>query len=181
MPQLPEDIIDRLRTMERRIQQLSTAVNTRPALTRIGGSAISIYDIANNEIIASDDTTGGLARPWLTLLPPRDTNNARWPQTNSAAWATIARSLNMIWQPQIHLIVSTAAGASTAGEVKVLINGVQWGDIVTSGTQFDHTGPVSADFDSVFGTVAEIEIQAHVTSGTGSVYAQPQLMYGTQS
>ena len=33
MPQLPEDIIDRLTAMERRIQQLSTAVNTRPPAT----------------------------------------------------------------------------------------------------------------------------------------------------
>lgn len=32
MPQLPEDIIDRLNQMERRLKALSTAVNTRPAV-----------------------------------------------------------------------------------------------------------------------------------------------------
>ncbi|WP_089099467.1 hypothetical protein [Streptomyces hyaluromycini] len=42
MPQLPEDIIDRLTQMERRIQQLSTAVNSRPAQNTVTGGAVEI-------------------------------------------------------------------------------------------------------------------------------------------
>jgi hypothetical protein len=183
MPQLPQDIIDRLTAMERRIQQLSTAVKTRPATTGIGGSAIRVYDIGNNEIIADDDVTGGLARPWLNLLPPQNTNTANWPQTTARAWTPIARSYNVIWQPQMRLLMLTAASSGAAGQVKVLVDGQPFGSVVTANNSFDFTGPVCdpTAFAGKFGTYVSFEVQAIVTSTSGSVYAMPQMMYGTQS
>lgn len=170
MPQLPEDIIDRLTAMERRIQQLSTAVNTRPALNTISGGevrisdggslsvvepvngtkilgvgawspteygleikrksgktvlsvrnvvtgdydqAFRVFDSFNNEIVADDVVAGGLARPWLAMLPPQDTSTTRWPQTNATGWTTVARSFNPIWQPKMRLYCLTAAAAGS--------------------------------------------------------------------
>ncbi|MFE4260310.1 hypothetical protein [Streptomyces sp. NPDC056883] len=237
MPQLPEDIIDRLTAMERRIQQLSTAVNTRPALDTVTGGALTIkdggslsveepngtrilgvgfwsateygleikrqsgktalsirnavtgtydqavrvFDAYGHEILSDDVVTGGLARPWLAMLPPQDLATARWPQTNATAWTTVARSFNPLWQPRLRVYCSTAAAAGVTGQVRILVDGVPWGDPVTTGTVFDRTAAVTDDFNARFGSLVKVEIQAMVTSGTGLVYAQPLMMYGTQS
>jgi hypothetical protein len=237
MPQLPEDIIDRLTQMERRIQQLSTAVNSRPALNKVSGGGVEItdggylavrppdggapvfavgswsgdeyglairrqtgslamslhngdgsstslqplriFDNGGREIIADDVNTGGLARPWMTMLPPQDSSTARWPQTTATAWTTVAMSYNVVWQPKMRLIVSTKVSSGGAGSVQVLVNGTEWGTAVAAGTDFDYTGPISSDFPSVYGTTVKFEIQAKATTGT--VYANPVLMHGRQS
>ncbi|MEU9159318.1 hypothetical protein AB0D29_03400 [Streptomyces sp. NPDC048424] len=237
MPQLPEDIIDRLTAMERRIQQLSTAVNTRPALNTVSGGevriadggslsvvepagtkilgvgawspteygmeikrqsgktvlsvrnvvggnydqALRVFDAHNHEIVSDDVVTGGLARPWLAMLPPQDTSTTRWPQTNATGWTTVARSFNPVWQPRMRLHFLTAAASGVTGQVRVLVDGTQWGDPVTTPAAFDRTALVTEDFGARFGSLLKVEIQAMVTGGTGLVYAQPLMMYGTQS
>ncbi|MEU9310080.1 hypothetical protein [Streptomyces sp. NPDC048256] len=246
MPQLPEDIIDRLTQMERRIQQLSTAVNTRPALNTITGGEVEIkdgtlkvtdggtllvqrpgstdtmfrvgswkdaeygleihrqtgslamtlfngdgsanslqplriYDNGNREIFSDDVNSGGLARPWLAMLPPQDSATARWPQTASTAWTTIALSYNPVWQPKMRLRLSTAAGSGATGQVRVLVNSAQWGPTVAAGTEFDYTDLISTTFSSVYTTTVKVEIQAIVTSASGTVHATPVLMHGRQS
>ncbi|MFJ8106756.1 hypothetical protein [Streptomyces sp. NPDC096132] len=237
MPQLPEDIIDRLTQMERRIQQLSTAVNSLPPLNKGSGGGgyvsvrapkkegestgvevfrvgnwggeefglairrqtgkyalslyngdgtstsrqpLRIYDADGREIISDDIVAGGLARPWLTMLPPQDSSTARWPQTTATAYTTIAMSYNVVWQPQMRLLVSTKVSSGGSGTVQVLVNGAVWGTEVGAGTDYDHTGPVSSDFASAFGGLLKVEIQAKAASGS-TVYANPILMYGRQS
>ncbi|MFR9795500.1 hypothetical protein ACL02U_06265 [Streptomyces sp. MS06] len=239
MPLLPEDIIDRFIALERRIHQLSTAVNTRPALNRITGGSVEItdggsldvrtgdgqnelmhvgswsdgeygfslrrqtgelaisayngdgsttsvqpvriHDAHGHEIVSDDILTGGLARPWLAMLPPQDTSTTRWPQTTSSSWTTVARSFNPVWQPKFRLYLYTAASSGATGQVRVLVNGSQWGGTVAAGSTFDHTDAVSGDFDSVFSGLVKVEVQCQVTSTSGTVYAQPVIMYGTQS
>ncbi|MFE3164412.1 hypothetical protein [Streptomyces sp. NPDC059224] len=230
MPQLPEDIIDRLTQMERRIQQLSTAVNTRPPLSTVSGSLsvgpsggaaifrvgnwnggeyqmelrrqtgkralsmyngdgtagslqpLRIYDSAERELISDDIGAGGLARPWLNMLPPQDTTLSRWPQTTTTSgFTTVAMSYNVVWQPNMRLLVNTRASSGATGQVKVLVNGVQWGGVADTPADFDYSGPLSADFASVYNTLLKVEIQAVVTSASGTVYANPVLMYGRQT
>ncbi|WMX45552.1 hypothetical protein [Streptomyces roseicoloratus] len=190
MPQLPEDIIDRLNQMERRIKALSTAVTTRPAVSEIrppaqtGSVTINrplfrIFDGYGHEIFADDIMTGGLARPWLALLPPQPTDKARWPSTTSTAFTTVAKSYNPIWQPKLRLTVETAVSSGASGEVKVLVDGLQFGPTVIAGTTFNHIGLLPVDVNSRFGQTMQIEIQAKATGGT--VYAQPVLIHGTQT
>ncbi|MET9950336.1 hypothetical protein ABZ135_02145 [Streptomyces sp. NPDC006339] len=190
MPQLPEDIIDRLNKMERRIKALSTAVNTRPAVSEIrppaqtGSVTINrplfrIFDGYSHEIFADDIMTGGLARPWLALLPPQTVDKTNWPSTASTTFTTIARSFNPIWQPKLRLSVETAVSTNATGEVKILVDGQQFGPTVTAGSTFNHTGLLPGDMNSRFGQIMQIEIQAKATGGT--VYAQPVLIYGTQT
>ncbi|NDK26107.1 hypothetical protein FSY75_16920 [Streptomyces sp. TR1341] len=239
MPQLPEDIIDRLTQMERRIQQLSTAVNTRPAQNTVTGGGVEItgggyltvrppnggpalfsvgkwsgdeyglamrrqtgelalslyngdgtstsvqplriHDIAARELISDDVLSGGLARPWLNMLPPQDSAVARWPQTTATTMTTIAMSYNVVWQPRMRLLMNTRAGSGATGSVRVLVNGSQWGNAVTAGSDFDYSAPVATDFAAVYGTLLKVEVQAQVTSASGTVYANPVLMYGRQS
>lgn len=152
------------------------------------GSATGIqpfrmHDAYGHEIVSDDVGTGGLARPWLAMLPPQDTAPSRWPQTTSAAWTTVARSQNPLWQPRMRLLVATAASSGASGKVRVLVNGAQWGDPASTGSNLDHTGPTvpAAAFRTAFGSMVTVEIQAMVTSGSGTVYAQPLAMYGTQS
>ena len=236
MPQLPEDIIDRLTQMERRIQQLSTAVNTRPALNTVSGGGVEItdggylyvrppsggaaifaagkwtgseyglamrrqtgelamslyngdgtatslqplriYDAGGHEIVSDDVGNGGLARPWLNMLPPQDTTVTRWPQTTvTTAFTTIAVSYNIVWQPKMRLLVNTRTSSGATGQVQVLVNGVQWGSVVTAPSDFDYTGLIGADF----GSQVKVEIQALVTSASGTVYVNPVLMHGRQT
>jgi len=246
MPQLPEDIIDRLTQMERRIQQLSTAVNTRPALNTITGGEVEIkdgtlkvtdggtllvqrpgstdtmfrvgswkdaeygleihrqtgslamtlfngdgtasslqplriYDNGSREIFSDDVNNGGLARPWLAMLPPQDTTQSRWPQTSSTAWVTIALSYNPVWQPKLRLRLNTAVSPGATGQVRVLVNSAAWGPTVSAGTEFDWTDLISTDFAAVHTTTLKVEIQAAVTSTSGIVYANPVLMHGRQT
>ncbi|MFB7517830.1 hypothetical protein [Streptomyces sp. NPDC056144] len=236
MPQLPEDIIDRLTQMERRIQALSTAVNTRPALNEVTDGAFNVklpngntvlqvgkwyedpekteygvalrrqtgelavalfngvgtdtakqvlrlYDAYAHEIFSDDIVKGGIARPWLAMLPPQDLASANWPATSTVnTWTTIARSHNPVFQPQMRLIMETRVSSGATGEVKVLVEGTnQFGPVVTAGNQFDATGPILADISARFGTTVRVEVQARVTSASGTVYAKPVLMYGTQS
>ena len=231
MPQLPEDIIDRLTQMERRIQQLSTAVNTRPALHTVSGGTLEVgpatgspvfkigkwpgtdeyrmelrrqtgqlaismyngdgtatslqplrlYDKAEREIVSDDIGNGGLARPWLNMLPPQDSNMTRWPQTSLTTMTTIAMSYNVVWQPKMRLVMNTRASSGATGSVQVLVNGVQWGSTVAAGTDFIYEALISSDFGSVYGTQLKVEVQAQVTSASGTVYANPILMYGRQT
>lgn len=231
MPQLPEDIIDRLTQMERRIQHLSTAVNTRPALNTVTGGTLEVgpatgspvfkigkwpgtdeyrmelrrqtgqlamsmyngdgtatslqplrlYDKAEREILSDDISTGGLARPWLNMLPPQDTSTTRWPQTTSTSMTTIAMSYNIAWQPKMRLVMNTRASSGATGSVQVLVNGAQWGSTVSAGTDFIYEALISSDFGTVYGTQLKVEVQAQVTSASGTVYANPILMYGRQT
>lgn len=185
MPQLPEDIIDRLTAMERRIQGLSTAVNSRPALNKVAGGGVEITDggwlhvrpVSGGPAVFSVGA-GGLGRPWLAMLPPQDTTVARWPQTTATAWTTIAVSQNPLWQPHMHLLAQTRVSSGATGSVRVLVDGAEWGAPVIAGLDFDHTAAVTDDLDAALGTLLRVEIQAMVTSASGTVYAQPQLMYG---
>ncbi|MEU3072371.1 hypothetical protein [Streptomyces laurentii] len=208
MPQLPEDIIDRLNQMESRLKALSTAVNTRPALNQVasgqftvlrtntdqstspvllmGGSdpkvtrpVIRIFDGYSHEIFADDILTGGLARPWLQMLPPMDQNQVRWPQTTSGTFTMIAQSFNPMWQPRMRLTMYTRASSGATGQVKVLVNGTQFGPTVTAGSTYDFTGALPGAIQTNFSKTVTVEIHAMATGGT--VYAQPVMMHGMQT
>ncbi|MGW1926513.1 hypothetical protein ACWCQ0_46885 [Streptomyces massasporeus] len=193
MALLPEDIIDRLIQMERRIQALSTAVNTRPPLNEIrpvptasspatNKPVLRVFDGYNHEIFADDIATGGLARPWLQLMPPVDhLKEAKWPSTTSTAFTPIAQSFNPVWQPKMRLAMYTKVSSGATGQVKVMVDGQQFGPTVAAGQTFDHAGLLPVDLATKFGKVMTVEIHAVVTSASGTVYAQPVSMYGTQS
>ncbi|GHJ93061.1 hypothetical protein SNE510_25800 [Streptomyces sp. NE5-10] len=211
MALLPEDIIDRLIQMERRINALSTAVNTRPPLTEItngslalkrqpapedpsalvaqfstsgpGGNkpVLRVNDAYGHEVLSDDILTGGLARPWLPMLPPQDLASVNWPATTATAWTTVAQSQNPIWQPKMRLRMLTRVSSGATGQIRVMVGGAQFGPTVAAGAVFDHTAAVTADMQADFGKDLTVEVQAIVTSASGTVYAKPVLMHGRQT
>ncbi|MFI8255680.1 hypothetical protein [Streptomyces filamentosus] len=211
MALLPENIVDRLLQMERRLNALSTAVNTRPPLTEVtngslalkrqarpedpvtlvaqfsttgpGGSkpVLRVNDAYGHEIVSDDVITGGLARPWLPMLPPQNMATASWPATTSTAWTTVAQSQNPLWQPKLRLRLLTRVSSGAAGQVRVLVGGVPFGPAVAAGGVFDHTAAVTTDMQTDFGKDLTVEVQALVTSASGTVYAQTVLMHGRQT
>lgn len=164
-------------------QPVLDVFNGQDSATATALQPFRMHDAYGHEVISDDIATGGLARPWLAMLPPQDTAPARWPQTNATSWTTVARSQNPLWQPKMRLLIATTAASGVSGQVRVLVNGVQWGDAVNSGANLDRTDLTvpAENFANAFGSPVTVEIQAMVTSGTGSVYAQPIAMYGTQS
>ncbi|MEV5968656.1 hypothetical protein [Streptomyces sp. NPDC051921] len=190
MPQLPEDIIDRLNQMERRLKTLSTIARVRPAVNEFrppetsGSVTITrplfrIFDGYNHEIFADDIMTGGLARPWLQLMPPVATDHTKWPSTTSTTFATIAECFNPIWQPKMRLVINTKVSSGGSGSVRVFVDNVQFGPTVTAGTTYEHLGLLPGDMKTRFGQTMKIEVQAQAAGGT--VYAQPVLIHGAQT
>ncbi|MFD0370515.1 hypothetical protein [Streptomyces sp. NPDC059071] len=190
MAQLPEDIIDRLNQMERRIKALSRAVHIRPPVSEFrppeqtGSVTVTkplfrIFDGYSHEIFADDILTGGLARPWLQLMPPLPVDTAKWPSTTSTAFTTIAKCSNPVWQPKMRLAINTAVSTGGSGSVRVLVDGQPFGPTVAAGTTYNHTGLLPGDMKTLFGQTMSIEVQALATAGT--VYAQPVLIHGMQT
>ncbi len=159
-------------------QDGSQAMSIRLGTDETIPQPVRLFDAKGTVIWADDVRTGGIAYPWIGLLPPQNSNPAAsWPKTDSAQFTRIANSFNSIWQPKIRLFMHTTADGGTSGEVRVLVNDRAWGPAVRAGDTFDFTGLTGADP----GAIVEISIEARRTSGTGSVYVQPKMLYGRQT
>lgn len=134
-----------------------------------------LFDPKGNPIWADDVKTGGIAYPYISLLPPQSSYvGPHWPRTEETSFTQIANSYNSVWQPKIHLYMNTATDGGTAGEVRVRLNDRPWGPTVRAGETFDHTDFVGGDP----GAQVKISVEARRTSGNGSVYAQTKMLYG---
>ncbi|MFE2164898.1 hypothetical protein ACFXB3_07460 [Streptomyces sp. NPDC059447] len=106
------------------------------------------------------------------LLPPLPADPTVWPQTTSAGYVTIASCSNVAWGSSLRLALTTTAGSGTTGNVRVLINGVQWGPTTAAGDPFDYT-----DVHGVAaGAEYTITVEAQRTGGGNSVAAQVRLI-----
>ncbi|MEU7046031.1 hypothetical protein AB0A77_33945 [Streptomyces varsoviensis] len=141
---------------------------------------LRLYDSRGTEIWADDIDTGGIAAPYMSLLPPQTLDMALWPHTEETSFTTIARSFNSIWHPKIDLFLTAGLGTDTQGEVQVLVNGQEWGPVwrVTKSWQtYEHLDFIGTPP----GEIVEITIQARRTKGTGTVCVLPTMLYGCQT
>ncbi|MFD5678614.1 hypothetical protein [Streptomyces sp. NPDC127040] len=106
------------------------------------------------------------------MLAPLPADPAVWPQTTSASYVTIASCANVAWGSQLRLALTTAAGSGTTGDIRVMINGVQWGPTTPAGSPFDYTGPHGI----ASGAEYTLSVEAQRTVGANSVAAQTQLI-----
>lgn len=106
------------------------------------------------------------------VLPPLDADPAKWPQTTSAGYTTIASCSNIAWGSQLRLALTTAVGSGTTGNIRVVINGVQWGPTTIGGDTFDYTGPLGVTVGGQY----QISVEAQRTGGANSVAAQTRLI-----
>ncbi|MCG6499471.1 hypothetical protein [Kitasatospora sp. A2-31] len=108
------------------------------------------------------------------LLPPLDADPTRWPQTTLSSWTTIAACSNVRWSTQLRLVLITATSGGGAGNIRVTVNGAQWGPVVAAGTPYDYTGDLPSTI--AVGAVYRLTVDAQRTSGSGTVHAQTQLI-----
>lgn len=106
------------------------------------------------------------------MLPPLSADPATWPQATSAGYTTIASCSNVAWGTQLRLALTTAVGSATTGNIRVLINGVQWGPTTAAGSPFDYTGPHGI----ASGAEYTITVEAQRTGGANAVAAQTRLI-----
>ncbi|MEV7358214.1 hypothetical protein [Kitasatospora sp. NPDC091276] len=118
------------------------------------------------------------ARPDMSaadaLLPPLDADPTRWPQTTLTSWTALATSRNVRWATQIRLALTTATSGGGVGSIRVTVNGSQWGPVVAAGTPYDYTAALPANI--AIGSLYRITVEGIRTSGSGTVYAQTQLI-----
>jgi hypothetical protein len=153
--------------------------------------SLQIYDRAGNVVMADDTNSGkGLAAPWVTggcILG--DTNTANWPQTTSGSFVTIAAGWYRVQNPRLAWDINMVCDTGTAGELRVLVGGVQVDTTQTVGGSFIDWyrnlgapgGNVALPAGVGYNSIVLVELQARRTSGAGTVYATPQRFEGDQS
>jgi hypothetical protein len=147
--------------------------------------AWQVTDRAGN-IVMADDTNGGkgLAAPWVgggVVLA--DTNVVRWPQTTSASFIDVASGWYRVQNPRLSWDIAAVCDAATAGEIRLLVGGVQVSTTQTVGTSFVDwfASNVALPAGTAIGAIVSVELQARRTSGAGSIYATAQRFEGDQS
>ncbi len=147
--------------------------------------SLQIFD-RQGIVIVADDTNGGkgLANPWVdggVILG--DTNTARWPQTTSASFVSVAFGWYRIQNPRVQWDIQYVADAATAGQVRLMVNGTQVDATQTVGTSFGLWTSYNIAIPGAWsvGDIVGVDIQARRTSGTGNVYVQAMRFSGDQS
>jgi hypothetical protein len=135
-----------------------------------GTQTVHLHDDQNNVIIGNDKVTGqGLSRPLIpgVFYPAQFAN---FVGTSSTTWVTLwrARMTKQLGQ----LYVRAWAGNDTSGgtgQVRVLVDGVQFGSTVTTGLTITESQYGPAPIAGDHATSVVVEIQAQMVSGTGTV------------
>jgi len=120
--------------------------------------------------VFSDDVAGeGIARPWLQVGTPVSLETPTWPGTTSAAFVDVLAIGGIKQQPNLFCGGYAFCDAGTAGQIRVMANGVQVGATIISspaGTIFawSVTGPVTGAFDAAL----DVRVQARLTTASGA-------------
>ncbi|MFI6443834.1 hypothetical protein [Kitasatospora sp. NPDC050543] len=149
----------------------------RTTTTQADPQGIVMRDAHGATIFAEDVVAGGVAFPQWSLLPPADLMTAHWPQTNATSFTAVAKSYNVKASPWLGMMVSAVADGGSAGEVRVMVNGSQWGPTTSTNGVFENYAAVTG----AVGSILEISIEARRTSGSGTVYAQTLMLFGLGS
>jgi hypothetical protein len=145
----------------------------------------SLFDRAGNRTVSDDATSGqGLARPYLPVVfydyPAYPTQT-----TTSTTFETLQRASAAVKQhPRIQVGVLVRSDPGTTGQVRLwdATHGVQVGSTISIGEddyQGYNIGPVALTGDHMEGV--DLDVQARVTSGPGSIGVRVTTAYGVQS
>ncbi|GCD94082.1 hypothetical protein [Embleya hyalina] len=139
---------------------------------------------AGHGAIVMDDATddGWLGRPWLPYPLPASVFATDWPSTTGGSWGAVSRSYAPRQHSHIVVFGSAYADTGTSGQMRLVINGTQYGPTVTAPSggfgSLDWRGPLGA---GAWGDLLTIEVQCQRTGGGGSVYAHLSELYGVNS
>lgn len=172
-PNVPQDIIDRIKVLERQVRELSGRVSLRPAVT-------TVVDSQGNAILTGD-ALGGVGTLWMPIGTPQPLNRDGWGLTTSATFETILRSFVGLHQPKVFLEVIQAFQSGTgSGQIRVMFNGVP---VVEPAVDTAVNGVYDVPGWSYDGTpvATTIEVQAKRVSGTGTYAASVRSIHGRPS
>lgn len=150
-----------------------------------GIQPVRIYDL-NSNIIFADETSnagGGIAIPYLPYNVPQPIARDGWGSTAATTYTAVLRTTSPIAQPKMYIQVvqGTAVGSTaTAAQLRVMVNGVQMVEGAAGGN-IDGTYDVPNYAYPGFPLQWVVEVQAKVTSGTGTVAVSVRSCYGRQS
>jgi hypothetical protein len=142
----------------------------------------TIRDAAGNTVIQTDRNIGeGLARPYISgaFYPARYADMTV--STTSATFETLWEAV--IYKQHAYLLVGARASMDTAGatgETRVLVDGVQLGDVETEGYAIATNiwGPLPVAGDHLESLT--VQIQGRRTSATGALRVAPRYVIGRE-
>jgi hypothetical protein len=146
----------------------------------LGAGGFGLKDAQETLLIAPDETAGwGIATPWIPLPPLQNSDTSKWPATTSSAWTTIAIGNAYIQHGKIRWNGFGFAPTGVTGKFRLLVNGQQYGSVFTATGGFvaiaeDITLPAGSNWQAGW----EIDLQAQVFAGTGTVSGVAYGIYG---
>lgn len=148
-----------------------------------GGGYWSLFDEAGN-ILFSEDTVAnqGIATPYLALTAMPYAEMLSPPVlTTSATFADLHRCHGPKQQPWIRVRLLTDSDAGTTGEVRLVQDGLQIGDIQTIPDGDNSYRTIDAPVAGTHMSDLVVDVQARRTAGAGNVRVGVAYVVGRQS
>lgn len=151
-----------------------------------GTGFVGMFDAHGQYIVTDDSASGfGIARPYLPIpmapyVPPLTGGAA---QTTSGTWVPLLVGVVPLQHPVIMGTVSAQTATGVTAQLRVAIDGVQVGGVVTldpGSWGLPLLGP-AATASEVYGAFHTVTVDAQVTGGSGAVAVAPVSLYGVES
>ena len=159
-----------------------TDILTARTTTTTDYPIVLIRDGQGNILISTDSVGGqGLTRPYLSTGFYRQ-RFADWTvQTTDTAWEGLWKAEVQKQTPGLYVGVQCSMDTSgTSGEVRVLVDGVQMGDIEPVGWALSIRRFGPAAVAGTHNQTLTVEIQGRVPAGVGAMKVEPLYMLGRQ-
>lgn len=144
---------------------------------------LAVFDREGNILFADDTESGqGIARPGLSggFAATRFANFGC--STTSATFVTVADQWVTKQQPRLDVLLRASMDtAGTTGEVRVLVDGVQFGSTTSESFVVNERFFGPAPVAGLHTQELHVEIQGRRTSATGTLFIEPVRWRGRQS
>ncbi|MFG1847769.1 hypothetical protein [Micromonospora carbonacea] len=154
--------------------------------TGTGGDVgfIGMYDRSGNPIVTDDVLSGrGLARPFI----PLQVNEVSVPTatTTSGTFTDVAVGMVSVQHPVMYAyLLVRASDVTTAGEVRLALQGVGIGPTVTvdaGAYVYTSVGPFALTDPPPYGVIRGLSVQARRTAGAGTIGVRVMSIMGLES
>lgn len=149
-------------------------------IATFGDGGPALFDAAGNRMLTTDETAGwGIQDPWIPLPTPVPSGLSSWPSTAATAWTTIASSNAYIQHAKIRWNGWGYAPSGVTGQFRLLVNGQQYGQVWSATNQYTAIAEdIALPAGNQWLNGYEVDLQAQVTAGTGTVSGQVYGVYG---
>lgn len=151
-----------------------------------GGFAAALFDAHEQYLVTDDATSGyGLARPYIPLMlgPVVSPLAGGVPTTTSTDWTTLWTGGVPLQHPVIYSVLSAQTDPGVTAELRITVDGVPLSSVTSlaAGTwAYPSVGP-AATGQTTFAQFHTVNIEGHITAGTGRLAVILLSMYGVES